>query len=156
MSADALAALIAFFEARRGRLYAFRFRDALDAKSCAPSLSPSPLDQSLGTGDGARTGFALRKAYGAGEGLYWRAITKPAAGTVRIAVAGVELGAQAFAINLLTGVVTLSAAPAAGAAVTAGFVFDTPVRFDADSLEVSLEAQGGGRALSVPLIEVLS
>ena len=34
---DALAAVIAFFEERRGRLYGFRFRDRADALSCAPS-----------------------------------------------------------------------------------------------------------------------
>ncbi len=32
---DALAAVIAFFEERRGRLYGFRFRDRADALSCA-------------------------------------------------------------------------------------------------------------------------
>jgi uncharacterized protein (TIGR02217 family) len=39
---DALAAVIAFFEERRGRLYGFRFRDRADALSCAPSQTPSP------------------------------------------------------------------------------------------------------------------
>jgi uncharacterized protein (TIGR02217 family) len=39
--------------------------------------------------------------------------------------------------------------------ITAGYAFDTPVRFDADRLDLSLDAFGAGRALSVPLIEVL-
>jgi uncharacterized protein (TIGR02217 family) len=155
MSADALSSLIAFFEARRGRLYAFRFRDVLDAKSCAPSMAVSPSDQILGTGDGATRAFSLRKAYGVGDAVYWRAVSKPVSGSVRVAVGGVEVAATGFALNVLSGVVTLNAAPASGAVVSAGFLFDTPVRFDADSLEVSLDAGGGGRALSVPLIEVL-
>jgi len=33
---DALHAVVAFFEERRGRLYGFRFRDRVDWKSCAP------------------------------------------------------------------------------------------------------------------------
>ncbi|MES2861535.1 MAG: DUF2460 domain-containing protein, partial [Pseudomonadota bacterium] len=36
----------------------------------------------------------------------------------------------------------------------AGFLFDTPVRFDADRLEVTLESFGAGRMAAVPLIEV--
>ena len=35
-SLDDMAALTEFFEARRGRLYGFRFRDFADFKSCAP------------------------------------------------------------------------------------------------------------------------
>jgi uncharacterized protein (TIGR02217 family) len=38
--------------------------------------------------------------------------------------------------------------------VTAGFEFDTPVRFDADRLEVTLESFDAGRMAAVPLIEV--
>lgn len=46
--------VLAFFEARRGSLNAFRFRDPFDMKSCRPSAEPSALDQALGTGDGWR------------------------------------------------------------------------------------------------------
>ena len=35
--------------------------------------------------------------------------------------------------------VTLNAAPASGQAVTAGFHFDTPVRFDSDRIEATLK-----------------
>src|SRR5689334_1780280 len=42
---DALHAVIAFFEERRGRLYGFRWRDRADWKSCAPSRPPAPSDQ---------------------------------------------------------------------------------------------------------------
>jgi uncharacterized protein (TIGR02217 family) len=50
--------------------------------------------------------------------------------------------------------VTLSSAPALGAAVTAGFAFDTPVRFDTDRLDVTLEGFEAGRMVAAPLIEV--
>lgn len=144
---DDMAALTTFFEARRGRLYGFRFRDFADFKSCAPGGEIAATDQALGVGDGARRMFPLTKRYGDVE----RAIRKPVEGSVRVAVGGVEVG---FSLEATTGVVTLDAAPMAGAAVSAGFVFDTPVRFDADRIEVTLESFGTGRMAAVPLIEV--
>lgn len=147
-SLDDMAELIAFFEARRGRLYGFRFKDFADFKSCAPSGTISAADQALGVGDGVRTVFQLIKAYGDVE----RPIAKPVQGTVRIAVEGVET--TGFAADATTGAVALAAAPAPGAAVTAGFQFDTPVRFDTDRIETTLEGFDAGRMVAVPLIEV--
>ena len=147
-SLDDMAALTAFFEARRGRLYGFRFRDFADFKSCAPGEAPAATDQRIGTGDGVRRSFGLRKVYGDHE----RRIRKPVEGSVRLAVNGVET--TAFSVDPATGQVTLAAAPASGAVVTAGFVFDVPVRFDADRIEVTLESFGVGRMVAMPLIEV--
>src|SRR5689334_2528599 len=87
---DALHAVLAFFEERRGRLYGFRWRDRVDHKSCPPSQSPAPTDQGLGQGDGATRAFQLVKRYGASFAPFDRAIAKPVAGSVRVAVAGVE------------------------------------------------------------------
>lgn len=151
---DDMAALTAFFEARRGRLCGFRFRDFADFKSCAPGGVVTAGDQALGTGNGARTRFDLVKRYGEGEGALERRVRKPVAGTVRVAVAGVELDAGEFTVDAATGEVTLAVAPAVGAAVTAGFEFDVPVRFDADRIEVTLESFEAGRMAAVPLIEV--
>lgn len=150
---DDLHALFAFFEARRGRLQAFRFRDFADWKSCPPQQEITPLDQPLGTGDGVETAFQLVKIYGSGEDAYVRPIRKPATDTVRIAANGVE--ATAVTVDTATGLVTFAAAPAEGAVLTAGFQFDTPVRFDAEHLDAKLEALGAGRVPSVPLIEVM-
>jgi len=153
-SLDDVAALTAFFEARRGRLHGFRFKDFADWKSCPPSQTPAPTDQSLGVGDGATTRFVLIKRYGAGADAYVRTLTKPVVGTLRVAVSGRELNGSAFSLDALTGAVTLSSAPAIGAAVTAGFAFDTPVRFDTDRLDVTLEGFEAGRMVAAPLIEV--
>ncbi len=153
-SLDDMAALTGFFEARRGRLYGFRFRDFTDCKSCAPGAAIAPLDQALGEGDGTRTVFELVKGYGDGEDALERRIAKPVEGTVRVAIDGVELAVSGFAVDAATGAVTLDAAPGVGAAVTAGFEFDTPVRFDADRIEVTLESFDAGRMAAVPLIEV--
>lgn len=156
MNPDDLAALIAFFEARRGRLHGFRFRDALDWKSCAPSGTLSATDQVLGQGDGTRTQFQLRKGYGAGAHILWREITKPVAGSVVLAVGGQTLSAAGYSVDATRGVVTLLTPPAASAVVSAGFQFDTPVRFDADALEVTMDSPAAGRVLAAPLIEIKS
>jgi uncharacterized protein (TIGR02217 family) len=151
---DEMHALISFFEARRGKLVGFRFRDPFDCKSCAPSASPSRGDQELGVGDGTKTGFQLVKAYGAGDAAYTRPIRKPVGGSVRVSVDAVELAAEAFSVDSL-GLVTLEVAPPDGARICAGFVFDTPVRFDVDRLDLALDGFGAGRAPSVPLVEIL-
>ena len=153
-SLDDMAALTAFFEARHGRLYGFRFRDFADFKSCAPGAEISPFDQDLGLGDGERVSFVLRKLYGDGEHAADRRIAKPVEGTVRISVGSGELLEDAFEVDPTTGVVTLQSPPSAGVAVTAGFEFDVPVRFDADRVEVTLESFAAGRMGAVPLIEV--
>ncbi|HYD26849.1 DUF2460 domain-containing protein [Brevundimonas sp.] len=153
-SLDDMATLTAFFEARFGRLYGFRFRDFADFKSCAPSGAITHLDQSLGVGDGARTSFELSKRYGEGEETVTRRIHKPVAGTVKVGVDAVELDAGAFEVGPATGLVTLVTPPPAAALVTAGFEFDVPVRFDADRVDVTLESFAAGRMAAVPLIEV--
>lgn len=151
---DALHEVLVFFEERRGRLIGFRFRDRIDDRSCPPSREPSPGDQRIGAGDGATTVFALAKTYGGDHAPYVRPIAKPVAGSVRVAVGGVELSAAAFSCDAATGLVTLADPPAPGLAVTAGFRFDVPVRFDTDELAVDLAAFTVGAAPVVPLIEI--
>ncbi|MEO1330332.1 MAG: DUF2460 domain-containing protein [Pseudomonadota bacterium] len=154
-----LEAAIAFFEARRGRLHGFRFRDPLDHAS-APSGAPiAPDDQPLGIGDGARTAFALSKTYGAGLDAYVRPIALPVSGSVRIAIDGVETTAftsvdRLSAADPSAAEIQLDEAPATGAVLTAGFAFDTPVRFDADALSVNLAAFDAGEIPSIPLVEI--
>ena len=148
-SLDDMAALTAFFEARQGRLYGFRFRDFADFKSCAPGAEPGPGDQVIGTGDGGTTQFPLAKAYGG----TMRRIAKPVEGTVRVAVGGFEV-LEGWSVDVTRGELTFETAPAEGAEITAGFRFDTPVRFDADRLEITLESFGSGRMVAMPLIEI--
>lgn len=156
-SLDDLHAVIAFFEERRGRLYGFRWRDPLDFQSCAPQATPAPGDQAIGTGDGATAVFRLRKTYGSSFEPWAREIRKPVAATVRVAVAGIEVAeGSAFTIDAATGEVQFQAGhiPPSGAAVTAGFAFDVPVRFDTDRLEISLSGFQHGAIPSIPIVEV--
>jgi uncharacterized protein (TIGR02217 family) len=85
-----------------------------------------------------------------------RPIQKPVGGTVRVAVAGVEQAiGPAFTCDPTTGLVTFAAPPPPGAAVTAGFEFDVPVRFDTDELDIDLSAFEAGEVPRVPLVEVV-
>ena len=151
--ADDLAAVIAFFEARRGRLHGFRWKDWADYKSCLPSGQPGPEDQFLGQGDGVKTEFQLVKLYASGAQSWTRAITKPVAGTVQIALGGVPQ-ASGWSVEPSDGIVTFDVAPGAGVGVTAGFVFDVPVRFDTDELPVTLDIERLGSITSIPLVEI--
>jgi uncharacterized protein (TIGR02217 family) len=154
---EALSAAVAFFEERRGRLHGFRWRDRLDHSSAAPGAVVGPTDQLIGTGDGVKTSFQLVKTYGGAHAPYARPIVKPVIGSVRVAVAGVEADEGTdFTNDATTGLVTFlpGHVPATGAAVTAGFLFDVPVRFDTDYLEVDLSAFAAGAIPKIPLLEI--
>ena len=152
-----LSGLIAFFEERRGKLYGFRWRDRLDWRSGAAGETSSPIDQPIGTGDGATSVFQLAKTYGGGFAPYRRDIVKPVAGTVRVAVDGTEqpIGV-AFTVDATNGRVTFQPGhvPGAGSAVTAGFDFDVPVRFDTDRLDINLAAFEAGDVPAIPVVEI--
>ena len=151
--ADDLAAVVAFFEARNGRLHGFRFKDWADHKSCLPSQMPGPTDQAIATGDGTTTAFQLVKRYASGSQTWTRTIAKPIAGTVRVALDGAEQ-LNGWSVDTTTGIVTFDTALAAGVLVTAGFAFDVPVRFDTDALDVTLDLERLGSIASIPLLEI--
>jgi uncharacterized protein (TIGR02217 family) len=152
----ALSSVVAFFEERRGQLHGFRWRDRLDHSSALPGQAPLPFDQGIGVGDGATASFQLVKTYGSGLANYTRPIVKPVAGSVRVAVGGVEMTNSWFDVDATTGIVSFAAGhlPTAGAAVTAGFQFDVPVRFDTDYLEVDLSAFSAGAIPKIPIVEI--
>jgi uncharacterized protein (TIGR02217 family) len=151
--ADDLAAVVAFFEARNGRLYGFRWKDWGDYKSCLPSGASAATDQAIGTGDGTTTAFQLVKAYNSSAQTWTRTITKPVTGTATVSIDGV-VQASGWLVDTATGLVTFATAPASGTAITAGFEFDVPVRFDTDRLDVTHDIERLGSITSIPLIEV--
>ena len=150
---DDLHAVIGFFEARNARLHGFRFRDPMDFKSCAPGETPAPTDQAIGTGDDATTAFQLAKTYASGAGSWTRAIKKPVAGTVSVALDAVAQ-ASGWSVDIATGIVTFATAPAAGVVVGAGFEFDVPVRFDTDLLSINLSDFVAGEIPNIPIVEI--
>ncbi|SPF80827.1 DUF2460 domain-containing protein [Pseudoprimorskyibacter insulae] len=154
-SLDDLEALVAFFEARQGQLYGFRWKDWSDFKSCRPSKKPGEDDQVIGTGDGQKTQFQLVKRYRSGPAEYARPIVKPVAGTVIVAVQSTPMREGVhFEIDTSTGLVSLDTAPPEGSVVTAGFEFDVPVRFDTNRIQTSVASFQAGQAPDVPVVEV--
>ncbi|MBB4860045.1 uncharacterized protein (TIGR02217 family) [Novosphingobium chloroacetimidivorans] len=143
--------LIAFFRARRGPARGFRLRDPYDFSSRAMTGTPTMLDQAIGTGDGTRGTFPLVKRYGEGDEAQVRRITRPVASSVRVSVDGVIATGWSLAAG---GTIVFAAPVPDGAKVCAGFLFDVPVRFAEDRLDVSGAAFAAGEAPSVPLVEV--
>ncbi|MBY8332144.1 DUF2460 domain-containing protein [Qipengyuania pacifica] len=142
-----LGTLIAFFRARYGPARGFRLRDPFDFSSAAMTGTPTASDQRIGTGDGMASRFRLVKNYGGQQ----RRITRPQPGSIRIAVGAVETAAWRYETG---GWIVFDSAPAAGAPITAGYLFDVPVRFAEDRLDVSGVSFAAGEAPSVALIEI--
>lgn len=156
-SLNDLHTVIAFFEERRGRLHAFRWKDPSDWKSCPPDAVTSAFDCTIGSGTGALASFQLKKTYGSAYAPWTRDIKKPVTGTVKVAVAGAvkTLGTH-FTVDPASGIVTFLAGniPTIGAIVSAGFEFDVPVRFDTDKLEVNVSGFHHGAIPNIPVVEV--
>ena len=147
-----MAALIAFFRARRGAARGFRFTDAYDDRSGAAGATPGPLDQRLGVGDGVTAAFPLMRYYGAGAEAQARRITRPVAGSIRVAADGIEMADGWSHAGM--GVIAFDEAPADGVVLSAGYRFDVPVRFAEDRLEINRATFAAGEAVSVPLVEI--
>ena len=154
-SIDDVQALTAFFEARFGQMYGFRWKDWADFKSCRAALGVAFDDQILGLGDGTQTDFQLKKVYQSGDHSYHRPIAKPVQGTVRVGIEQDELQEGIdFEIDLAIGMIRFASAPDSDLVISAGFEFDVPVRFDTDRILVSVASFQAGQVPNVPVIEV--
>ncbi len=154
-SLDDIETLIAFFEARQGQIYGFRWKDWSDFKSARPTAEVDFRDQLIAQGDGAQTVFQLLKTYRSGEAIYQRPITKPVSGTARLGLGQEELQEGIdFDLDTATGQVRLSHPPEQGIEVVAGFEFDVPVRFDTDKILTSVASFQAGEVPNVPVVEV--
>jgi uncharacterized protein (TIGR02217 family) len=147
-----LGELIAFYRARRGAARGFRLTDPSDHSSNGMTGIPTMLDQLLGIGDGVTSAFALVKRYGTDETGQVRRITRPRFDTLIVSIDGVVVvGNWTLEAG---GTISFEEPPADGAEVRAGFLFDVPVRFAEDQLEISGVAFAAGEAPSVPVVEV--
>ena len=149
---DDLYTILEFFYAAKGKLNGFRLKNKLDYKSCGPTETISFTDQTLGTGDGNETDFQLKKTY-TKVGLSTEyTVIKPVSGTVVISIDDVEQS-SGWSVDTTTGIVTFSSAPSLGEVVKAGFEYDIPVRFDVDSIPITLESINHG-ATTISLVEL--
>jgi uncharacterized protein (TIGR02217 family) len=141
---EQVAALIAFFRARKGKAHGFGFKDWTDYKATG---------QFLGTGDDATTQFQLVKRYPSESVIEVRTITKPVAGTVKVYLDGV-VQLSGWSVDTTTGLVTFGTGPALGVEVTADFEFDVPVRFDTDHMAVTIESYRLHNWQQIPIVEL--
>ena len=137
-------ALIAFFRARMGKAYGFRFKDWTDYKSSG---------QLIGTGDGYQDEFQLIKTYSDGIVTMTRAIKKPVLGTAKIYVDGV-LRTGGVSVNITNGIVAFNSPPLFGQAITAVFEFDVPARFDSDYMPVTIQSHQVYSWDAITIIEI--
>lgn len=154
-SLDDVEVLVAFFEARQGQMFGFRWKDWSDFKSSVPSRAITGDDQLLGMGDEETSEFQIVKNYSSGTITYARPITKLVAGTVKVSVSGdPQLEGVDYTFDGNTGLVTFNRPPDLQAEITAGYEFDVPVRFDADAIVTSMATFQAGEVPDVPVIEV--
>ena len=136
--------LLAFFRARRGKAYGFRFKDWLDYTGTG---------EIIGVGDGTMTTFQLIKTYTDDAGYTEvRKIRKPVAGTVKVYVDNVWQ--TTLSVNVTTGIVTFTTAPSQGVVITADYEFDVPVRFDTDHCPQSIKEWDLYSWDNIPLLEI--
>lgn len=146
--------LARFFEARRGRQYGFLLRDWLEPHSGTQS-QPMPSDQKLLPLGAEGVTFGLIKTYSQGGASWQRRIHKPEADSVQVTRGQVPLVRDVdFTLDANTGIVRLAQPLAANENLTAGFAFYVPVRFDADTLEMSRVSAELAHLSPMPLVEI--
>lgn len=147
--------VLEFFEARRGRLHGFRWKDWADYKSADPTSVVTNADVQIGVGDGSDTTFQLQKVYSDAGGSYTRTISKPVAGSVLVSVDNVaQTETTDFTVNATTGLITFTSAPGNGLVIRAGFEFDVPARFDQDEISTNVEQFNAGAMPEISIVEI--
>lgn len=149
--------LMNLYARAHGRYAGFRCRANDEYSSKDMKGTPSAFDQP--TIVLAATTRQLVKQYGTDKaagtsGYPYRVIKKPAAGTVKVAKNGVELSGGSFSVDTTTGIVTVSGALITDT-ITAGFLFDFPVRFDTD-LPIGMDYPGYRIVDECALVELLN
>lgn len=151
--------------AMRGPVHTWPWKDPLDFASVAlakPNVAPAVtmLDQTIGTGDGITRTFQLTKAYTRGANTYTRTISLPVLSSVLVSINGALAGSAVspdtpYTVSRPGGVVTFTTAPANGAVIRAGFLFDVEVRFESDeSFDGIVQTFGLGGFADLTFMEV--
>ncbi|PKB19661.1 uncharacterized protein (TIGR02217 family) [Novosphingobium kunmingense] len=162
---DVVEALRQHWLTMRGPYFSWPWADPFDKASldlAHPNESDDDVlariaatDQLIGTGDGLAERFRLSKLYTYGSGSYRRTVHLPVLASVVVAVDGVEADPGDYTVSRPGGVIEFAVAPADGAAITAGFLFDVEVRFEGDdAFEAILRGGDVGGFAGLSLIEV--
>lgn len=131
--------VLAFFRARFGKAFGFRFKDWTDFVA---------RNQVIDTGDGDTTEFQLVKIYQSGDFTYKRKIKKPVEGTVKVQSGGT------YSVDHASGIITFDDAPKEGEVIIADFEFDVPVRFDTDKFLIRINSPGLFVCDSIQIVEI--
>ena len=146
---DDIDSIIKLFKLVKGRAIGFRFKDWLDY---------SVKNQTIGIGDGETKEFQLIKSYTTAlndENItHIRKITKPVKSTVDIFVNGVNYNNN-LNIDYTSGKIVFNNPVALNEVITANFEFDVPVRFDNDTLEISMRNVNSGELNNIKLVEII-
>lgn len=142
ISEEKMQKLINFFMARRGKAYAFRYKDHCDYK----------VDNGyIATSDGKETQYQLIKIYGDEVAKFTRIITKPVKDKVEVMINGIKENCM---IDYLTGIITFPKAPKKNSIITANFEFDIMVRFDEDYFDGTIDDYNSFSWGNINLVEV--
>ncbi len=149
---DDLYEVLQLYEVTNGKQDFFLFKDNSDFKSTTITGTISDTDAVIGTGDAIEVDFQLVKEYTTSAIIRNRTIRRPRVGTTICAIDGTPEGS--FTVDVTTGIVTFSVAPADGLEVTAGYEFYVPVRFDTDNLSWILSHIEHGIIDAIFLLEI--
>jgi uncharacterized protein (TIGR02217 family) len=147
--------LLAFFHARFGKAFGFRFKDWSDYRlprwiDVPGDLAPIPV---LFTTDGTTNIVQIVKVYSDLAGFYRRPITKPVVGTVQM----LDNGTQTFdfTVDNTTGIITLGStlAHTTGHQVAVVCEFNVPCRFDTDDMKLTTTMVDNFSWASIPVVE---
>lgn len=164
---DGLNTIVQFFYNMRGKANSFRFRDWLDY-----SVEDEVIEQ---RGDNTTREFQLTKGYtttllhGGSASTYYRRITKPSEDIeLEMSTNGTNWGPIPVTFQVTnnqsansnyfakTGRLILAAAPPLNTLIRWSGEFENHVRFDTDSLSVSLETVQAGDIPDIPIVELRS
>ncbi|WP_375327109.1 TIGR02217 family protein [Candidatus Tisiphia endosymbiont of Nemotelus uliginosus] len=136
----------AFFRARRGSNFSFRFRDHLDYQATT---------QIIATGDGKLQQCQLTKTYEDPIMPYSRVITKPVLDSCEFLTYPKESISIDLKVNYNSEVVNLEAPLEIGHILIANYLFEVEVRFGSDSFEYHYASDGSIELAELELLEVI-
>lgn len=136
----------AFFRARRGSNFSFRFRDNLDYQATTQVISK---------GDGKLQQYQLIKTYEDPIMPYSRIITKPVWNSCEFLVYPSDSVSIAPKVNHTNGVVSLEAPLEEEHILIASYLFEVEVRFGSDSFEYHYAHDASIELAEIELLEVI-
>lgn len=139
-----------------GRHGGFRFRDRTDYQAVDLIHPYKPKTRELSAAAGT---YQLQREITLGGDYRYRDIKKPVAGTLKVYIDGVRKlesdGTYGWQVDTTTGIITFDTpGNVTVLTITVNFLFDTPVRFDSDDLQVT-QVDPGHYRVKMNLIELI-